>query len=273
MSILATKRTRVITQGLPDDAARTQTAMCREYGHGHHCFVAGVDPTMPGAFFGDMPIYGSVEEARRHTGATASVIYDPPSLAAASIVEAIDAELDLVVCITAGIPQRDMMRVRQRLHGSRTRLLGPGCQGLITPGEIRIGTMPVHMHRKGRIGVVSRCCTLTYEAAHQLAALGLGESAVLNIGPDPLGGLGLVDILEMFDHDSGTDAMLLIGEPGSDTEEKACAQWVKQHGAKPVVGFMGGAGARDCGIPFTSNAAEMGQLLTAALPPQWLPFD
>jgi succinyl-CoA synthetase alpha subunit len=291
MAILVNKHTRVMTQGVTGKTGQFHTAMCREYGNGQNCFVAGVNPKKAGESFDGMPIYGTVREARQQTGATVSVIYVPPAFAAAAIDEAVDADLDLVVCITEGIPVRDMVRTRERMRGRKTVLLGPNCPGVITPGEIKIGIMPGHIHSKGRIGVVSRSGTLTYEAAGQLADFGLGQSTVVGIGGDPVNGLKHVDVLRMFNDDPDTDAVIMVGEIGGNDEE-TCARWIKDHMQKPVVGFiagvtapagkrMGHAGAiisggkgtaqeklsvmEACGIRVTRNPAEMGKLLASVL--------
>jgi succinyl-CoA synthetase alpha subunit len=291
MSILINQHTKVITQGITGKTGQFHTRMCRDYANGRHCFVAGVHPAKAGEDFEGIPIYGSVQAAKEATGATVSVIYVPPAHAAAAIDEAVDAGLDLVVCITEGIPVRDMIRTRHRMQGKKTLLLGPNCPGLITPGEIKIGIMPGHIHHKGRIGVVSRSGTLTYEAAAQLADLGLGQSTVVGIGGDPVSGLKHIDVLRMFNDDPGTDAVIMVGEIGGDAEE-TCARWIRQHMKKPVVGFiagvtappgkrMGHAGAiisggkgtaqeklsvmEECGIRVTRNPAEMGQLLASVL--------
>jgi succinyl-CoA synthetase alpha subunit len=293
MSILINQHTKVITQGITGKTGQFHTRMCRDYANGKHCFVAGVHPSKAGEDFEGIPIYGSVKAAKEKTGATVSVIYVPPAFAAAAIDEAVDAELDLVVCITEGIPVRDMIRTRHRMQGKKTLLLGPNCPGLITPGEIKIGIMPGHIHQKGRIGVVSRSGTLTYEAAAQLADLGLGQSSVVGIGGDPVSGLKHIDVLRLFNDDPGTDAVIMVGEIGGDAEE-TCARWIRQHMKKPVVGFiagvtappgkrMGHAGAiisggkgtaqeklsvmEECGIRVTRNPAEMGKLLASVLKP------
>ena len=265
--------------------------MCRDYANGRHCFVAGVNPKKAGEDFEGVPIYATVKEAKEATGATVSVIYVPPPFAASAIDEAVDAGLELVVCITAGIPVRDMIRTRDRMKGGKTLLLGPNCPGVITPDEIKIGIMPGHIHRKGRIGVVSRSGTLTYEAVGQLTELGLGQSTAVGIGGDPVNGLKHVDVLRLFNDDPETDAVIMIGEIGGGDEEIA-AQWAKTHMRKPVVGFiagvtapagkrMGHAGAiisggkgtaqeklavmEACGIKVTKNPAEMGKLLKSVL--------
>ncbi len=291
MSILINKDTKVITQGITGKTGQFHTKMCLEYANGKNCFVAGVNPKKPGESFEGVPIYASVAEAKAETGATVSVIYVPPPFAAAAIDEAVDAGLDLVICITEGIPVRDMIRTKQRLENSKTLLLGPNCPGLITPDEIKIGIMPGHIHKKGRIGVVSRSGTLTYEAAGQLAEFGLGQSTVVGIGGDPVSGLKHIDVLKMFNEDPDTDAVIMVGEIGGEAEE-TCARWIKDNMKKPVVGFiagvtappgkrMGHAGAiisggkgtaqeklavmEACGIKVTKNPAEMGRLLKSVL--------
>tara|TARA_R110001599_G_scaffold353676_1_gene595101 strand:+ start:131720 stop:132595 length:876 start_codon:yes stop_codon:yes gene_type:complete len=291
MSILINKDTKVITQGITGKTGQFHTKMCIEYANGKNCFVAGVNPKKPGESFEGVPIYATVKEAAAETGATVSVIYVPPPFAAAAIDEAVDAGIDLVICITEGIPVRDMIRTKQRMEGKKTLLLGPNCPGLITPDEIKIGIMPGHIHKKGRIGVVSRSGTLTYEAAGQLAEFGLGQSTVVGIGGDPVSGLKHVDILRMFNDDPDTDAVIMVGEIGGDAEE-TCALWIKDNMKKPVVGFiagvtappgkrMGHAGAiisggkgtaqeklavmEACGIKVTHNPAEMGRLLKSVL--------
>ena len=291
MSILINKDTKVITQGITGKTGQFHTKMCIEYANGKNCFVAGVNPKKPGESFEGVPIYASVKEAAAETGATVSVIYVPPPFAAAAIDEAVDAGLDLVICITEGIPVRDMIRTKQRMEGKKTLLLGPNCPGLITPDEIKIGIMPGHIHKKGRIGVVSRSGTLTYEAAGQLAEFGLGQSTVVGIGGDPVSGLKHIDVLRMFNDDPDTDAVIMVGEIGGDAEE-TCARWIKDNMKKPVVGFiagvtapegkrMGHAGAiisggkgtaqeklavmEACGIKVTRNPSEMGRLLKSVL--------
>jgi succinyl-CoA synthetase alpha subunit len=293
MSILINKDTKVITQGITGKTGQFHTRMCREYANGKEAFVAGVNPKKAGEDFEGIPIFGSVKEAASETGATVSVIYVPPAGAAAAIWEAVEAELELAICITEGIPVRDMMEVKDRMAkaGSKTLLLGPNCPGLITPDEIKIGIMPGHIHRKGRIGVVSRSGTLTYEAVGQLTALGLGQSSAVGIGGDPINGLKHIDIMKMFNDDPDTDAVIMIGEIGGPDEANA-ARWVKDNMKKPVVGFiagvtappgkrMGHAGAlisggadtaeaklaimEECGIKATKNPSEMAKLLKAML--------
>src|SRR5256714_6472375 len=214
MSILVNKNTRVMTQGITGKTGQFHTRMCRDYANGRECFVAGVNPKKPGENFEGVPIYASVKEAKEATGANVSVVYVPPPFAAAAIDEAVDAELDLVICITEGIPVRDMIRTRYRMQGKRTLLLGPNCPGVITPEEIKIGIMPGHIHRKGRIGVVSRSGTLTYEAVGQITELGLGQSTAVGIGGDPGDGLKHIDVLKLFNDDPETEAVVVIGEIG-----------------------------------------------------------
>jgi succinyl-CoA synthetase alpha subunit len=291
MSILINKDTKVITQGITGKTGQFHTRGCRDYANGKNCFVAGVNPKKAGEDFEGIPIYASVKEAKAQTGATVSVIYVPPSGAAAAIDEAVDAELDLVICITEGIPVLDMMKTRYKMQGKKTLLLGPNCPGLITPEEIKIGIMPGHIHKKGRIGVVSRSGTLTYEAVGQLTELGLGQSSAVGIGGDPINGLKHIDVMRMFNDDPDTDAVIMIGEIGGPDEADA-ARWVKANMKKPVVGFiagvtappgkrMGHAGAlisggadtadaklaimEECGFKITRNPAEMGKLLKGLL--------
>jgi succinyl-CoA synthetase alpha subunit len=289
MSILINKDTKVITQGITGKTGQFHTRGCRDYANGKNCFVAGVNPKKAGEDFEGIPIYANVKEAAEATGATVSVIYVPPAGAADAIWEAVDANLELVICITEGIPVRDMLVVKDKMKkaNSKTLLLGPNCPGLITPDEIKIGIMPGHIHRKGRIGVVSRSGTLTYEAVGQLTALGLGQSSAVGIGGDPINGLKHIDVMQMFNDDPDTDAVIMIGEIGGPDEANA-ARWIK----KPVVGFIAGvtappgkrmghagaliSGGADtaeakleimdaCGIKVTKNPSEMGRLLKAIL--------
>ena len=291
MSILITKDTRLITQGITGKTGQFHTHMGKEYANGAQCYVAGVTPKKGGQNFEGIPIFDTVKEAKQATGATVSVIYVPPPYAAAAIDEAVDADLDLVICITEGIPVRDMIRTRHRMEGSKTLLLGPNCPGLITPDEIKIGIMPGHIHRKGRIGVVSRSGTLTYEAVAQLTEIGLGQSSAVGIGGDPINGLKHIDVMKAFNDDPDTDAVIMIGEIGGPDEADA-ARWCKEHMKKPVVGFiagvttppgkrMGHAGAlisggadtadaklaimEECGFTVTRNFSELAKLLKAKL--------
>ena len=293
MSILINKNTRVVTQGITGKTGQFHTRTSRDYANGKNCFVAGVNPKKAGENFEGIPIFGSVKDAKEKAGANVSVIYVPPPGAAAAIWEAVEADLDLVICITEGIPVRDMVEVRDRMkkQGRRTKLVGPNCPGVITPDEIKIGIMPGHIHLRGRIGVVSRSGTLTYEAVGQLTEIGLGQSSAVGIGGDPVNGMKHIDVLKLFNDDPDTDAVVMIGEIGGSDEEEA-AQWVKANMKKPVVGFiagvtappgkrMGHAGAiisggkgtaqeklavmEACGIKVTKNPAEMGRLLKSVL--------
>jgi len=293
MSILIDKNTRVVTQGITGNTGQFHTRTSREYANGRACYVAGVNPKRAGENFEGIPIFGTVREAKQQTGVNVSVVYVPPAGAAGAILEAVEADLDLVICITEGIPVRDMVAVRDRMKKEkrRTLLLGPNCPGAITPEELKIGIMPGHIHRKGRVGVVSRSGTLTYEAVGQLTELGIGQSSAVGIGGDPVNGLKHIDVLKLFNDDPQTDAVIMIGEIGGGDEETA-ARWVKEHMKKPVVGFiagvtappgkrMGHAGAiisggkgtaqeklavmEECGIKVTRNPAEMGKLLKSVL--------
>ena len=297
MSIYINKDTKVITQGITGKTGQFHTRMCRDYANGKHCFVAGVNPKKAGEDFEGIPIFANVSEAAAATGATVSVIYVPPAGAAAAIWEAVEANLDLAICITEGIPVRDMLEIRNRMRakvaagGKNTLLLGPNCPGLITPEEIKIGIMPGHIHRKGRIGVVSRSGTLTYEAVAQLTEIGLGQSSAVGIGGDPINGLKHIDVMRAFNDDPDTDAVIMIGEIGGPDEAEA-AHWCKAHMKKPIVGFIAGvtapagkrmghagaliAGGDDtadaklaimeaCGFTVTRNPSEMAKLLKALL--------
>jgi succinyl-CoA synthetase alpha subunit len=291
MSILIDKNTRVMTQGITGKTGAFHTRLCREYANGKACYVAGVNPSKAGTSFEGIPIFGGVKEAKEQTGATVSVIYVPPPFAAGAIDEAVDAGLDLVICITEGVPVRDMIATRHRMTGTKTLLIGPNCPGVITPDEIKIGIMPGHIHKKGRVGVVSRSGTLTYEAVGQLMELGLGQSTCVGIGGDPVNGMKHIDVMKLFNADPDTDAVIMVGEIGGDDEE-TCARWIKANMKKPVVGFiagvtapegkrMGHAGAiisggkgtaqeklgvmEECGIKVTRNPAEMGKLLKSVL--------
>ena len=244
MSILINKDTKVITQGITGKTGQFHTRMCREYANGKAAFVAGVNPKKAGEDFEGIPIFASVKDAKAETGATVSVIYVPPAGAAAAILEAVEADLDLVVCITEGIPVRDMLEVKSKMkaRNSKTLLLGPNCPGLITPDEIKIGIMPGHIHRKGRIGIVSRSGTLTYQALAQVTELGLGQSSAVGIGGDPINGLKHIDVLKLFNDDPETDAVIMIGEIGGPDEVNA-AEWARDNMKKPVVGFIAGVTA------------------------------
>jgi succinyl-CoA synthetase alpha subunit len=236
VSVLVGKQTRVLTQGITGATGQLHTRLCREYGTQ---MVAGVTPGRGGTDFEGIPIFDTVSAAVRATGADASVIYVPPGGAADAIMEAADAGIPVVVCITEGVPVLDMVRVKRFLEGRPTRLVGPNCPGVITPGECKIGIMPGYIHKPGRIGVVSRSGTLTYEAVFQLTNLGIGQSTCIGIGGDPIIGTGFVDALRLFQEDPGTDGIVLIGEIGGAAEEDAAA-FIKANVTKPVVGFIAG---------------------------------
>src|SRR5918996_2146940 len=239
MAILVDKNTKVITQGITGATGQFHTRACKEYGTK---MVAGVTPGKGGQDFEGIPIFDTVLQAKQKTGADASVIYVPPPFAADAILEAVDAELDLVVCITEGIPVVDMIRVKRAMEGRKTRLIGPNCPGVITPGQAKIGIMPGHIHMPGPVGVVSRSGTLTYEAVYQLTELKIGQSTCIGIGGDPVNGTNFIDCLKLFNEDPKTEAIVMIGEIGGSAEEEA-AEYVKQHVKKPVVGFIGGVAA------------------------------
>ena len=297
MSIYVNKNTKVITQGITGKTGQFHTQKCQEYANGKNCFVAGVNPKKAGESIFNIPIFASVKDAAKETGATCSVIYVPPAGPAAAIWEAVEADLDFVVCITEGIPIKDMLEVRNKMKqkeeqgGKKTLLLGPNCPGIITPDEIKIGIMPGHIHKKGRVGVVSRSGTLTYEAVAQLTELGIGQSTAVGIGGDPINGLKHIDVMKAFNDDPETDAVIMIGEIGGPDEAEA-ARWCKDHMKKPIVGFiagvtappgkrMGHAGAlisggadtadaklaimEECGFTVTRNPSEMGKLLKGLL--------
>ena len=291
MSILIDKNTRVMTQGITGKTGQFHTRMSREYANGRNCYVAGVNPKKAGEDFDGLPIFATAKEAKEKTGANVSVIYVPPPFAAAAIDEAVEAGLDLVICITEGIPVRDMIQTKYKMLGKKTILIGPNCPGLITPEEIKIGIMPGHIHKRGPIGVVSRSGTLTYEAVGQLMELGLGQSSCVGIGGDPVNGLKHIDVMKMFNDDPATEAVIMVGEIGGSDEED-CARWIKANMKKPVIGFiagltappgkrMGHAGAiisggkgtaqeklavmEECGIKVTRNPGEMGKTLQSVL--------
>jgi succinyl-CoA synthetase alpha subunit len=288
MSILINKNTRVLTQGITGATGQFHTKACKDYGSQ---MVAGVTPGKGGTIYEGIPIFDTVRDAVAHTRVNASVIYVPPPFAADAIMEAADADIPLIICITEGVPVRDMIRVKRYFAGRKSRLLGPNCPGVISPGECKIGIMPGHIHRPGRIGVVSRSGTLTYEAVDQLTRLGLGQSTCVGIGGDPVHGLEFIDILEMFNEDPGTEAVVMIGEIGGSAEEEAAA-WIKANMKKPVAGFiagqtappgkrMGHAGAiisggkgtakekieamKSAGIHMAPSPAMMGQTMQEAL--------
>ena len=284
MSILIHKDTKVITQGITGATGLFHAQGAREYGTQ---MVGGVTPGKGGTVIDGFPVYDTVREAVLKTGATASVIYVPPPFAADSIMEAVDAGMELVCCITEGIPVLDMVKVKQYMKGKKTRLIGPNCPGVITPGECKIGIMPGYIHKPGKVGVVSRSGTLTYEAVWQLTCLGLGQSTCVGIGGDPVNGTNHLDILRLFEADPDTEAVIMIGEIGGTSEEEG-ACFVKEHMTKPVAAYiagrtappgkrMGHAGAiisggkgtaaekiavlEECGISVATSPAEMAQAL------------
>jgi succinyl-CoA synthetase alpha subunit len=287
MAVLVDKNTKVVTQGL-GATGQLHTRLCKEYGSQ---MVAGVAPGKGGTDFEGMPLFDTVSQAVAATGANASVIYVPPPGAADAILEAADAGLPLAVCITEGIPVEDMVRVKRALEGGGTRLIGPNCPGVITPGACKIGIMPGYIHKPGRVGVVSRSGTLTYEAVHQLTQLGIGQSTCIGIGGDPIIGTGFVDAIRLFNDDKDTDAFIMIGEIGGSAEEEAAA-FIKANVKKPVVSFiagqtapegkrMGHAGAiiaggkgtaaekiaalRAAGVNISPSPAELGVTMQAAM--------
>lgn len=291
MSILIDKNSRVIVQGLTGKTGAFHTEMSQNYAFGKECYVGGVTPKKGGTSFLDIPVFNNVSEAKKQTGANVSVIYVPPPFAAAAIDEAVEAGMEFVICITEGIPVRDMIRTRYKMRESGTILLGPNCPGIITPDELKIGIMPGHIHKKGPIGVVSKSGTLTYEAAGQLAEFGLGQSTVVGIGGDPVNGLKHIDVLKMFNDDPETEAVIMVGEIGGSDEEEA-AQWAKENMTKPIIGFIAGATApegkrmghagaiisggkgtaqekqatmEECGIKVARNPGEMGLTLKSVL--------
>ncbi|WP_127531873.1 succinate--CoA ligase subunit alpha [Paenibacillus kobensis] len=302
MSILINKDTKVITQGITGKTALFHAKGALDYGTQ---MVGGTSPgkggttvdiTLENGTTASLPVFNTVTEAVAATGATASVIYVPPAFAADAILEAVDAQLDLVICITEGIPVLDMVKVQRYMEGKKTRLIGPNCPGLITPDECKIGIMPGYIHTKGHVGVVSRSGTLTYEAVHQLTTRGIGQSSAVGIGGDPVKGTEFIDVLSMFNEDPDTYAVIMIGEIGGTAEEEA-AEWIKANMKKPVVGFIGGATApagkrmghagaiisggkgtaaekistlEACGIKVAPTPSEMGSTLVSVLEEQGL---
>ncbi len=288
MSILVDKSTRLLVQGITGKEGTFHTQQMKAYGTN---VVAGVTPGKGGTYHEEIPVFNTVADAVKHTGANASVIYVPPPFAADAIMEAADAEVPLIVCITEGIPTVDMIKAFHYVKARGSRLIGPNCPGVISPDKCKIGIMPGHIHKEGRIGVISRSGTLTYEAVHQLTTLGLGQSTCIGIGGDPVIGTLYIDLLELFEADTETDAVIMIGEIGGSAEETA-AQFVKEKMTKPVIGFiagqtappgrrMGHAGAiisggkgtaaekmkmmTEAGIHVVSSPADIGATVQAAL--------
>ncbi|TFB23224.1 succinate--CoA ligase subunit alpha [Filobacillus milosensis] len=288
MSVFINKDTKVLVQGITGGTAKFHTKQMLEYGTN---IVAGVTPKKGGTEVEGVPVYNTVQDAVDKTGANASVIYVPAPFAADAIMEAVDAEMDLVICITEHIPVIDMVKVKRYMEGKKTRLVGPNCPGVITPDECKIGIMPGYIHKKGHIGVVSRSGTLTYEAVHQLSEEGYGQSTAVGIGGDPVNGTDFIDVLKAFNEDPDTHAVMMIGEIGGTAEEEA-AEWVKANMTKPVVGFIGGATAppgkrmghagaiisggkgtaeekqrimRECGIKVAETPAVMGETMIEVL--------
>ena len=240
MAVLVDKNTRLVVQGITGKAGGFHARSCMEYGTN---VVAGVTPARGGEVFeGKVPVFDTVDEARRQTGCNATMIFVPAEFAADSILEAVDAGIELVVCITEGIPVLDMMRVRASMTGSKSRLIGPNCPGIITPGQCKIGIMPGYIHKPGNVGVISRSGTLTYEAVWQLTSRGYGQSTCIGIGGDPINGTSHLDALELFNDDPETEAIIMIGEIGGSAEEEAAA-WAKENCKKPLAAFIAGATA------------------------------
>lgn len=288
MSILLNKDSKIVVQGITGRSGLFHTQQCRDYGSK---IVAGVTPGKGGIHIEGIPVFNTVDEAVHYTNANVSMIFVPPPGAADAILEAADAGIELAVCITEGIPVRDMVLARRVLEGKKIRLVGPNCPGVITPGECKVGIMPGHIHKKGKIGVVSRSGTLTYEAVKQLTDVGLGQSTCVGIGGDPIIGLKFIDVLKLFNEDPQTEAVFMIGEIGGGAEEEA-AYWIKEHMKKPVAAFiagvtappgkrMGHAGAiitggkgkaedkiktlQECGVAVSTSPTNMGETMQSVM--------
>ena len=288
MAIWADSKTRLLVQGITGREGSFHTTQCLDYGTK---VVAGVTPGKGGSLYKGLPVFNTVREAVQEEGANASMIFVPPPFAADAILEAADANVDLVVCITEGIPVQDMLQVASFLRGRKTRLIGPNCPGIISPGQCKVGIMPGHIHRPGSVGCISRSGTLTYEAVDQLSSRDIGQSTCIGIGGDPIVGTGFIDALKAFRDDPDTEAVVLIGEIGGTAEEEA-SEYIRDHFQKPVVGFiagqtappgrrMGHAGAivsqgkgtaiekmekmRDCGIRVLESPADIGSAMKEML--------
>ena len=291
MSILIDKNSRVVTQGITGKTGAFHTKHSIDYAFGQDAYVAGVTPGKAGQEVEGVPVYDTVKDAKAATQCNVSVIYVPPPFAAAAIDEAVEAEMDLVICITEGIPVRDMVKTSDNIRRSSTILVGPNCPGVITPDELKIGIMPGYIHKKGKIGVVSRSGTLTYEVVHQLTEIGLGQSTCVGIGGDPVNGLKHLDVMQLFNDDPDTEGVVICGEIGGSDEEE-CAAWMAKNMDKPVVGFiagvtappgkrMGHAGAiisggkgtaaekiaalEEAGVHVTKNPADIGKLMKSVI--------
>lgn len=288
MAILVGRDTRLITIGYTGKQGTFHSLQSRDYGTN---FLGGVTPGKGGTVHEGYPVFNSTHEAVKKTDANAAMIFVPPKFAADSILECVDAGIELIVCITEGIPVLDMVKVRKAMAGSKSRLIGPNCPGIITPGECKIGIMPGHIHMPGRVGVISRSGTLTYEAVYQLTQREIGQSTCVGIGGDPVAGTNFIDVLKLFEQDPGTDAVIMIGEIGGTAEADA-ARWIKENMSKPVVSFIAGASApagkrmghagaiisggdttaeakyrilEECGVTIARSPADLGQKMEEAL--------